>query len=267
MEMLNIMDLFEEVEINNNKKLSENDIEFCNMQENIYIKCYESFNAFGNVIQELKDINIKELNNKYNYNSGKFNYTYSNATNYTPNIKDGLININKRFIDGITGYFEHTYDLKIENSPIEEKIKDRFTNYNDIIELILEQLDGMSFKERGDQQKIEEIQKHTKYSKPKVKNKIITMNSFFGFKQWGNDMEISYSYEDKLHALYSAINSFDNVDFEINWQSVKKFIDREFKDNTKITGVKMFKNGRIDIIFTSYNFALEFARKYLNYME
>lgn len=215
---------------------------------------------------------------------------------------EGFMQDCQTFINSIIWYFKKKYQIELKNTfeskgvdyntyrkiESEERLNfyKNFT-YNDVLDSIFEQLGGFDFNSKAEQEIKNSMknlcrkyrdEENIKLSKNKVTLKdvyIVTYDSIF------ERYEINYNTEDNLKILLNAMNYFENnftAITELNKMFVNEYggINRILGDEflfqkhelnfNKIKSFKFFKNKRIDIEFTSGQYALEFARDYCGYI-
>lgn len=273
---MDILNMFDNIEIKNINRISGEDLEFCQLQDIIYNKVYNIYDDLAKSIQELKDNEIKKLDEKFKYTNGSsYSGTFTNAITYSHHnwdMKDNINKISENMISGITSYFSHKYNVQINSEKIKKLAKDKKIDYNFVVDLIFEQLGGFSFEDKAKQQIIDKLKENTKqYSREKqkvtVKNNKVSIIDYL-YADWWNKNEIGYQSRDKLEILFNAINSFCNNEQDSNYitglYNIKYF--GEYALNFSLcTSTKFYKNGKVDLVFSNGIKALEFANEYTNY--
>lgn len=273
---MDILNMFNKIEIKNTNRLGGEDLEFCELQEKIYNKVYNIYENLSNSIQELKDNEVKELNEKFKYTSGSsYTGTFTNAITYNHknwDMKDNINKLSDNMISGITSYFTHKYNVEIDYERIENMAKDKKIDYNFIVDLIFEQLGGFSFEDKAKQQIIDKLKDDTKQyredkKKVTVRNNKVAINEYLYADSW-NKNELSYQSYHKLETLFNAVNMFCNkeqsTDYIKDLYNIKRFGEYDL-NFSQCTSTKFYKNGKIDLVFTNGVKALEFANEYTNY--
>jgi hypothetical protein len=260
-----IFSKFENIEINNNSRISANDEEFCKGKENEYKQFIEFSN---NYMQYLENNSLKNSM----YNSHKLiNEMVEERTN-------------KKcwFINNIVDYFKTTYKVTLTSKPIQDKYSIDI-NYNTIVSEVIEQLGGYNFKDKAEKEIKDEFKHTIKYEKVEIKNKKISIDSFFYAESWdygrGKQYKVSYNSDDKFHKLFKALSHFlfgTNPHFNNYFDNIYDIITRKENDDVfkihditnKITQtLKLYKNGKIDLEFSTSEYARKFAKEYCGYIE
>lgn len=273
---MDILNMFNNIEIKNTNRLGGEDLEFCELQERIYNKVYKIYEDLTQSIQELQNNDIKELNEKFNYSNGSsYNGTFTNAITFGHHnwdMKDNINKLSSNMVSGITSYFSHKYKVEIDYEKIKKLAEDKKIDYNFVVDLIFEQLGGFSFEDKAKQQIIDKLKKETiQYREDKkkiiVKNNKVTINSYLYCDSWDKNQLSYHSYE-QLENLFNAVNSFCNN--EQNSEYIKKLYNTKYFGEydlnfSQCTSTKFYKNGKVDLVFSNGIKALEFANEYTNY--
>ena len=273
---MDILNMFNNIEIKNTTRISGEDLEFCELQEKIYNKIYNIYEELTTSIAEVKNNEVKELNEKFKYTNGSsYTGTFTNAITYEHRIGDLENNINKiseNMISGMTSYFRHKYNVEIDYEKIKNMAKGKRIDYNFVVDLIFEQLGGFSFEDKAKQQIIDKLKEITKqYSREKQKvtvknNKVIIIDYLYA-DSW-NKNELGYHSRERIEVLFNAMNSFCDNEQDSSYISelynIRYFGEYELKF-TYCTSTKFYKNGKVDLVFTNGVKALEFANEYTSY--
>lgn len=275
---MDILDMFKDIEIKNTTRISGEDLEFCQLENTIYIKAYEMYEKLIDEINNINNNEIKQLNEKF-YNdgtsSGKYKYTYTNALSYECrpySLNDNKDKLTDNMISGITSYFSHKYNVQIDYEKIKNMAKGKKIDYNFVVDLIFEQLGGFSFEDKSKQQIIDKLKKDTKqYNREKQKvtvknNKVIIIDYLYA-DSW-NKNELSYHSRERLENLFNAVNSYCGNEQELSYitelSNIKYFGEYELKFSNCIS-TKLYKNTKVDLVFSNGIKALEFANEYTSY--
>ena len=273
---MDILNMFNQIEIKNTNRLGGEDLEFCELQEKIYNKIYNIYDELSQSIQEVNNNEVKELNEKFKYTNGSsYTGTYTNAITYNHrnwDMKDNINKLSDNMISGITSYFRHKYNVEIDYEKIKNMAKDKRIDYNFVVDLIFEQLGGFSFEDKAKQQIIDKLKADTKqYREEKkkviVKNNKVTINDYLYADSW-NKNQLSYQSYYKLETLFNAVNLFCNneqsSEYITELYNIKYF--GEYDLNFSLcASTKFYKNGKVDLVFSNGVKALEFANEYTNY--
>lgn len=271
-----ILESFENVEIKNENRLCEEDLEIIKEKKNNLEKMKESFNTYLEFYKNSKLLSYDgEVNNMiYNFK------------------KDQIIPNFQYLISDVYNYFNKKYSLNIEKLNTKELIKNhnKFKRYNTyerdfewymnvfnidmLIDDIFNKLNGISFKEMEIKLLKEKI---LNYSwGVNVKGKKVNLKEILNFNVYQIQSYNNYilSGSERIENIfklltYAECNNFKNncfVNIKELIKNAKENITNTYElEGEKIQSIKIFKNGSIQITFNSGLNALEFAQEYLNY--
>ena len=263
--MLDMLNVLDQIEIKGEDRISEADMKFCTDQETIYFKAYDLYSEF------LKEVEALEIE------ADKLGYAtcIKYAKIESENIKENIECITSKFISKICYHFITNYNVTINEEEIQRKYKELKVTKEQVIDEVIEQLGGLGFEDKAEQELIEKMKEITQSwrdeERVKVSKNKISIKSFFAIdsfsEKWGT-IQLCYGSRHKfetlfkIFAMYNGINSDEYTEIE-NRIKFKENIIREYilvGDKTK--SIKLFKNGRVDITFTNSEYALEFRNKY-----
>ena len=278
-----ILSKFDNIEINNNSRISADDEEFCKEQENIYEKLIESYNKFSLELQE-----ISVISNEHGQKYGKQTeiYFHEKPTAYYHSLKPAeldktVIKMKEQYVKSVCSYFSDKHNVTIDDDKISKKY-DQNVTYGNIIDEIFLQLGGFTFEEKAVKELKENIMgliSNKGYKKLSIKNNKVAIIDFFYIDssdaKYGN-IRISWNYKENFEKLLTAITHFEqgetsNVYREllngINKYKNDELIKEHELNDIKAKSLKLFKNGKIEILFKSAEYARKFAKEYLGYIE
>jgi len=262
--MNNLLNKFDSIEVNNNTRISVADQEFCEDQE----KQYKEFIEFAD--DYIVYLNYNPLINKF-FDSRNLIVEMNRTRDYK---KD-------QFISNIVNHFREQYRVTLKEEPIQKKYGIEIT-HNVIIDEIIEQLGGFNFSDKAAQEIKERLKSklsgyRTNYIEIK-KNKVV-LKSFFYIDDWdkkfGGEPRVSYNYREEFHHLLLAISHFEQGTTRNTYSGIYYIIngekgDKVFKDHClmciKAEGMKLFKNGKVEITFLNPEYAQQFAKEYCGYI-
>lgn len=203
-----------------------------------------------------------------------------------------------RFISELTQHFNEKYSVTISTDAIEEHLipaepdpyrcdmdtsKEYHRNlralslhYEDVVDQMFIQLDGLSFVERAYQELRIKCYKaaHSYNDKPSYDSKGDTLR-FGGYfctcdENWGRE---DWSLADRMKDVLAGVAYFETNTFgckpagfsELLGYSAVSTSVFQFPDCQKLIQLRMFKNGRVDLKFKTASIAKEFAETYLDY--
>jgi len=278
-----ILSKFDNIEINNNSRISADNEVFCKEQENIYKKLVESYNKFS---LELQEISVISNEHGKKYGTQTEIYFHEKPTAYYHSLKPSEIDktINKmkeQYIKSVCVYFSDKHNVTIDDDKISKKY-DQNVTYDNIIDEIFLQLGGFTFEEKAVKEikdatiKLLEYKINNSFT---IKNNKIAITNFFYIDsidaKYGT-VRISYNYRDNFKVLLTAITHFESNQTEniytellngFNKYKNDELIKEHELNNIKAKSLKLFKNGKIEILFKSAQDARQFAKEYCGYIE
>jgi len=278
-----ILSKFDNIEINNNSRISADDEVFCKEQENIYKKLVESYNKFS---LELQEISVISNEHGKKYGTQTEIYFHEKPTAYYHSLKpsgldETITKMKNQYIKSVCVYFSDKHNVTIDDDKISKKY-DQNVTYDNIIDEIFLQLGGFTFEEKAVKEIKENIMgliSNKGYKKLSIKNNKVAIIDFFYIDssdaKYGN-IRISWNYKENFEKLLTAITHFEqgetsNVYREllngINKYKNDELIKEHELNDIKAKSLKLFKNGKIEILFKSAEYARKFAKEYLGYIE
>lgn len=272
-----LLSMFDNIEIKNNSRVEDNDLTFCQEQENIYNKLVDVYSNLAEQLTEVVELS-KAHSEKFNGKSGSYIYD----TAYCESLKDRDIqnkinNMKERYILKVCNYFQKKYNVTIDYVVIQNKYKSStHLSCDTIIDEIFIQLGGFNFTEKAEKEIKDKLKDYIRYSASKPKQNKLILGSFAYIdtwnKKWGS-IEIHYDSDSKVECLLDAIQHFENGDTIKNNELNELYITLTQKKNeevftkhpinfNKVKSIKVYQNGKFDIEFASTEYALKFARAY-----
>ncbi|MDM0660087.1 hypothetical protein QTH47_13260 [Clostridium perfringens] len=280
-----ILESFENVEIKNENRLCSEDLNFLEDLQEKFNNMREKFKIYIEFYRE---------NKLYDLDKEEIKISCDSLEEYF--VEKVVFYECSRFIGRIYGYFNNKYNLQLKIIDFDKDYSLRFRpeiaeknlnwfmeilNYNIILDNIFNQLEGVSFKERGIQEVKNNVIERTrgwKKSNIDIKGKNLAIQNYISFDSWLSDKEyqILYSNRTYMENLFNLVSIFETDDIQKN--EINNLLNNisSYEDATgkifelpykKVTGVKFYKNGKVQLIFDTGISALEFAQEYLNYKE
>ncbi|MGM8331798.1 hypothetical protein [Clostridium perfringens] len=270
-----ILESFEKVEIKNENRLCEEDLNFLEDLQEKFNNAKAGFKKYIEFYRENKICNLEEKEIKISCDSLE-EYFVSKVV-----FIEG-----KSFISKIYNYFEKKYNITLERIKINDDYSLNFRekeakqnlkwfmetlDYNLVLDDIFNQLNGVSFKDREK----EELKREFEYSKPVIKGNSINLKNSIYFNdislKYNNNYEISYNSRGKFKTIFKLIdiiNKNDNKDLcdNIIFEKNEVIGIHELKGDI-IKSIQVFKNGSIKLTCDTGLNALNIAKEYLNYKE
>lgn len=267
--MGSILDKFNDINIENDTRITEVDRKHCENQELMY---KEAVHAMQQTLELFKGLFEK---NKSNNSDTEYRSGYIFKFEDINHIEDRIEKIKSCFISNIICYFEKAYNVTLKDPELKKKY-DTSVTYNDIVDEVFEQLGGFNFEEKAINELITKCN-DTIYSGDKItikKNKL----SIQDFVWWDSyswvGHRIGYS-EKKVNPLFAGLSHFETGSTETlaYYKSIHKELSEGEKTYdifskyelgyNKIQSIKFFKNGKIEIEFQSMQQAQQFKNIYL----
>jgi len=266
-----VLSMFNSIDLTQEKSIiSDEDREQTNKLEQSY---KATLSVFENHLQQLKTLYEQFGDDSKTSDSISFVCQFKDIRDTQERIND----LKNSFISKVCYYFASKYNVTIDYEFIRNKY-DTSVTAQEIISEIIEQLNGFSFIEKAQQEIKQQFQEQTEYNKPTVKGNKLTLSSFFGIDQfdirWGSyklDYRSYYRAETLLKALY--LYEYNITQLTEEAETLFKTLKYSKNDDVftthelnmkKIKSIKLYKNGRVDIEFTSSHYAREFAKDFLN---
>ena len=291
---MNLLEKFEAVTVEADNRITQEDREYCETQQAAYDAAVQSFQELDFFWADMERTQMELLGTK---DSG---YLLSREG---PSISDNQIRnhleyLHRKVIGSIVTYFNSTYHVSVsikdvcdnllpkepdcrysENeSAYEEyhkKLRESKVRYEDVVDQIILLLDGRSFAEQAFHELAEKCHKAAwnMYQKKSNYERKKSLVSFVGYYcrykhwRWQDDWELENKTKDILRGIaYFETGSHCRYPLgisELLYNYRQNDSEMEFPTCEKVKCLKMFKNGRVDIRFSSETYAAEFTAKYL----
>lgn len=268
---LNLLNKFDNIEIQTHDKISPQDKEFCEKQQFVYDKAYD---CFANVKEQYETLSAETKGICYkDYGTWKDEDSCLRHIHYLLTLSDYIKDMNYKFLCNIYSYFRRTYKIALDEYKRESqfKVEKRFT-YHEIVDLIIEEIGGFSFEEAEIIQLKETMKKVIQYHKIGIKKDTIVFDGliYWNFSNWHKDYEC-YKFENFMKVL-EAVQRFDSKK-DINtpkWYGMDTKYFEQLENPMTIDGdmlkqIKLFKNGKVEMKFNSNENALNFAKEWCSY--
>jgi hypothetical protein len=258
--MDNFLNKFDDIEINNNSRISEEDQIFCEEQE----RMYNEFIIFSD--DYLEYLKNNSLSNNY-YSSTSLISEMDKTRDYKKDM----------FISKLVDYFRDKYRVTLKAEPIQKKYTISIT-HDIIINEIIEQLGGYNFEDKAEKEIKDEFKNCLRHDKIKIRNTKISIESFFYIDSWDlkyKSYKVSYNSDEKFYKLFKALSHFLFKSNQSYYGELYNIITREENDNVfkihdiannGVKTLKIYKNGKIDLEFSNTEYAQKFAKEYCGYI-
>ncbi|WP_207636776.1 hypothetical protein [Hungatella hathewayi] len=209
-------------------------------------------------------------------------------------IREHMVGLHSRFISNIVTHFSRTYHVSIDQNTIEDKLlpqkasESRWTKpeqdegdmsawsllYEDIVKLIFEQMNGRDFGEQALYELKDKCHNAAwsylnKTAEFEIKKCVLRFACGCSYKNWYGSGE--WELYGSLKEILKGIAHFETGRFALLPHGFDSLLGYrhsgsdtvEFSTCSKVSQLKMFKNGRVDIKFASEAIARQFADDYL----
>lgn len=291
---MGLLDKLEQVEIKADSRLLEDDLMFCETQQQAYD---ESRRAFLEIRRQWKKALQAQRDLLGTSRDGSLPYFGSNYRFGITDINRELEKLHSKFISELTGHFNTKYKVTISAEAIEEHLIptepdpykcDKDTNnayhrtlralalhYEDVVDQMFIQLDGLSFVERAFQELRTKCHKAAYWSNSNAgydrKGDTLRFGGYFCScdERWGRE---EWRLAERMQDIFTAVAHYETNTFgrfpagfsELLGYSDVSTSQFQFPTCQKLVHLRMFKNGRVDLKFKTAALAKEFAETYLD---
>ncbi|MFA6843560.1 MAG: hypothetical protein WCR33_04085 [Bacilli bacterium] len=255
-----LLDKFDTIQIKNISRIDTEDRELCKLFNQIYSETLECYQKTLNSLILLYNKQILTVKNSYDLSVSMYgDFSISEVMKSIHKIKE-------RFIGKICWHFSKKYNVTIDENKIYNKYKDKelewhkkenpnktlklnlieyvYLDYGMILDQIFIQLNGFSFWEKA----VDEIKQ-----KARMPLHWYDYRKHWNYEVKGKTIKFRTGIKDIKPALYfydsNETQLIDNYSYN------------------KVDDYKSYENGNTDIKFLKPEYALEFAKKYLGYIE
>lgn len=300
---MSLLDKFNSIEVKADARISEHDREFCMAYHEAYVKGRAALKSLRQSVEESLNEQQSIISRVVPKDEMYDRSFFLGDSVHAHDITNSLRNSHRVLISALVSYFERTYKVSLETDKIEEvllpKEPDRYSSYNsaeykeyygaventelkyeDILDQIFIQLGGFSFQEKALnelKQKAHDAAWNRYYGNKcyEQKKAVISFSHYAcSFDSWHEEYyygEHEIQLTDGMKNIIRALAYFEcgdtssipwtlNTLLGYNWTTYNTEMQLGLE---KLKSVKCFKNGRVDIRFTSEAFAREFAETFL----
>lgn len=292
---MDLLEKFAAVEIRADNRISAADRQYCDTQQAAYQAALAGFKELAFFVSDMKRAQEELLG----YQKGSLQFHDYLSSPDGPDLSQEAIDahiehLHTDFIHMLVRYFNEAYHVAVDGEDIcksilpeepinctkaeathyREQIQALIVQYQSVVEQIILRLDGRSFSEQAFHEMYERCHRAA-WNIPKqtpkfeaAKGTIRFLNHFSnydcGICEWWKLTE------DMREILRGAVH-FETGNYHTFPQGVSELLDGksmtvdfiDWPSGEKIRGLKMFKNGRVDLKFFAEEFAREFVQKYL----
>ncbi len=280
-----LIERFDKLKINPTDSISGKDRSFCENLQKEYDSLQRQLNKYVELFVKL---NEEEKNNPYSLKSSEWREEYIELKDapkwyerfmFTPLYplqvcRKFLSEGRKRFIEEAGNYFERIYNLELNLDELIESEKP--VCYQDVVEEIVRQVGEVSLNDSGIRNLINGFKNCVYYrNRVVIKSNKITIDNYV-YYSYHSLPSLKIDRTDKqVNALIMAMSHFesggvsplhiitDNMPGRSYSDEVDPTMEYIFYHAEKIRSIKFFKNRRVDIKFTTN----EYARKFYEYFE
>lgn len=267
------------VEIRNEEKITAQDRLYCERQQELLYKTlaqidrwYGIFTEEAEQYRESHRISYKE-NGEMSYRESLYpdDNSYSHHEFKPFKAINGLVSANldanESFASRIVGYFNRTYNVSVPIPKIDkETLRMGFRpEYMTYVDAVIEHLGGRSFRQTAEDELLRrflQLVRPGRWSKvkPELKGDKISFPNIVGFddfyySNYGKN-HIHYNYSDRVATLCEGI-AFGSDNLLCGDERMVMRLDKDDVDvsgwydltTTNATGMKFFRNGRVDVRF------------------
>lgn len=300
---MSLLEKFNSIEVKADTRISEHDREFCVAYHEAYVKGRAALKSLRQSVEEYLNEQQSIISRVVPKDEMYDRPFFLGDSVHVRDITNNLRNAHRVLISALVSYFERTYKVSLETDKIEEvllpKEPDRYSSnnsaeykeyysaventelkYEDILNQIFIQLGGFSFQEKALnelKQKAHDAAWNSYYGNKcyEQKKAVISFTHYAcSFDSWHEEYhhgEHEIQLTDGMKNVIRALAYFEcgdtssipwtlNTLLGYNWTTYNTEMQLGLE---KLKSVKCFKNGRVDIRFTSEAFAREFAETFL----
>lgn len=287
---MNLLEKLSGVEIRPDSRISEADRRFCIAHQQAYDTAREELSELRQIWKEITEHQKEILDTATDEKGG-----YAALSGFSSSsIRTKLEALPDIFISNIVRYFNRQYHVSVDTEPIrtllvpekpestweKEQLKQYHTamrelslRYEDILEQIFIQLGGRTFMERAVDELKEKCHKaawdtSSRIQKYEVKGDTIRFPYACRFDDWLGRPK--WSLNDGMKDILRGVSHFETGQFEYYPPGISVLLGWDDKDESvfefsceKVISLRMFKNRRVDLKFSSKAYASQFAAEYL----
>lgn len=294
---MDLLKKFENVEVKADTRISQSDRIFCEAHQAAYEHAKSTLAELEFFWEDMRS-QQGELLAPTEASANTYLTTYNGLELSSRKIREQIRSLHAMFIDHLVSYFAATYHFSIDKNKVEcnlipQKPTDRLVDdykelakrhtqelenltlyYSDVLEQIFIQTGGRAFFEQA----LHELKEncHNAAWNPdngrarfEQKKSVLQFTNYAcRFRSWyGSE---SWELIDRMKDIIRGISHFETGGFDYTPASLSRLLIREldsgqceFSDCEKVQSLKMFKNGRVDLKFSSETYALQFVEEYL----
>ena len=291
---MDLLDKFDAVTVKADARITPDDKAYCEAHQAAYDAAIQSFQELAFFWEDMENTQ-KEL-------LGGSDTSYL-SSRYGPEISQRQINahlehLHREVVYNIVHYFNSTYHVSVsadyaannllpqkpdlracENKEVRdayhEKLRVAKVRYEDVVDQIILLLDGHSFAEQAFHELAGKCHKaawnlYQNRAEYERKKALISFNGYFCSVHHYSRQD-RWTLEDKTKNILRGVAHYETGAFDLYPLGFSELLgynrspsnEHEFSTCKKVKGLKMFKNGRVDIRFATETDAAEFTARYL----
>lgn len=267
------------VEIRNEEKITGQDRLFCEKQQEMLYKALEQIDYWYGIFTEEAEKYRESHRIGYKIN-GEISYReklYPDDSNYAHHefkpfksinmMVYANLNANQNFASRIIGYFNRTYNVSVPIPEIDgDTLKMGFRpQYMTYVDAVIEHLGGRSFRQAAEEELLKRFHRLVKPGrwskiKPELKGDKISFPNVIAFDDFHYDNyrknHVHYNYYGSISSFCEGI-AFSSDNVLCGDSGIVPKLDQNDVDisgwygltTTNATGIKFFRNGRVDVRF------------------
>ena len=297
---MDLLSKFNAVTIQADNLITEDDRDYCIAHQKAYDVAHSCFHELVFIWEDLTTQQSDILTDKEPESYGMTVYLPSDddLKISTDKIKDHIKSLHTRLIRRLVQHFNQKYHVSVDASEIdscllpekpsgawryskeknqeyEKQMLSLHLNYQDILNKIFVQLDRRNFREQALYELKERCHDaawndYSKTPKYEIKKDILRFTSC-GCSYDGDFRKDRWKLQDYLKQILQGIVHYDSGSFSLVPSGFSNLLGYnhsntdivQFPSCTKVRQLKMFKNGRVDIKFSSEESARTFVAEYL----
>ena len=294
---MDLLKKFDAVTICASALISEADREFCQKERDLYSDAVEGFYQIASVWMDMRahQKSARLLEDRDDCWKQKYLVSHWWDDISMRDMMNHIFSVHRKFISTIVTYLNSTYFLSLDSADhmrglLPEQPPPDYENdevdwsayppcvlqYEDIIKHILRQFNGRTFKEQavyelldGCHKAVWDSREHSaKFEQKKNTVKILYdacgYGYYNGYEQWYVERDMKYVLKGLARFETDALGTYPSGIYALISDDVRRWYDLwEFPQCNKFDRIRLFKNGRMDIRFTSEEYARKFTDEYL----
>ena len=298
---MDLLTKFDTVKVQSDNRITDDDRDYCIAHQSAYDSARSCFLELIYIWEDLTDRQRNFLAGLDTSSSRADCYLPDYDTDLkisTSKIEEHIISLHTRFIHRLSQHFNQTYHVSVdaaviadhllpkkpansyrtameETNPYQEIMLSLGLRYEDILNEIFVQLDGRNFRERALFELKEKCHKaawndYNRTPKYEVKKDVLRFSSY-GCSYDGSFRVERWTLREYLKQIFHGIAHYETGSFSVVPPDFSSLLGYNHADSdlvlfpscSKIKQLKMFKNGRVDIRFSSEESARTFVKEYL----